>query len=55
MTVPLPRYTGAVVYCCSQCWGDLEHEGGDQYWCPACRESFFFTQVALYEDGDTDD
>lgn len=52
--VPLPRYTGAVIYSCPDCYGDLEHEGADHYWCRACRRSHFFTQVMLQDETDYD-
>jgi DNA-directed RNA polymerase subunit RPC12/RpoP len=55
MTVPMPRYTGAVIYVCPSCWGDLDHEGADHYWCPACQQTFYFTQVALYDAEGLDD
>lgn len=40
---------------CPCCAGDIEHEGATQYWCPACRRSWDFTEVAFIDEGDDDD
>ena len=53
--IPLPQYRATVIYTCPECDGDLQHEGVDGYWCPACRRSWSFTEVGVYEDGDRPD
>lgn len=51
MTVPLPRYTPAIVATCPSCFGDLQDEGF-AFWCPACKCTWQFNQVGYLDETD---
>jgi rubrerythrin len=52
--VPLPRYTPAIIYTCTQCGTDLIDETWN-LWCPSCRRAWSFSEVAVMDEGLPDD
>ncbi len=51
---PLPRYRPRLIASCPDCGTDLVDEAF-AFWCPACRQSVSFAQVAYFDEGQPDD
>jgi hypothetical protein len=51
---PMPPYTPVLIASCPGCGTDLVDEAFS-FWCPSCRRSWSFAEVAYFEDGDRDD